>query len=505
MRAISSVSQLFALSLVINSSAAQVRPDAATIARAVDSVAARAVREGLAPAIGVAIVMDGKTIYAASHGFADVTAGIAADDRTLWYSASTSKSYTGFGIALLADRGVLRLDAPITALLPGVKWHDGARASALTLANFLSHTHNLNDNAIVQSAAFTGAIPEARWPELVHLATPTGANDLVYSNFGYNVAAMVIDRFRPEKWKKYLDEAVHRPAGLLETYTRVSGLDGRRVARPHQLLADGRYATEPFSKTDATMNSAGGHLATMSDYARWMIVQMDSGRIDGRQVFPKSAVVLSHTLIARHTRDQARRFAYFDREGWSAGWDIGSYQGEHMVSRFGGYHTTRSHLGFLPGRRIGVAAMSTGGLGSSLTDVIAAFAYDLEAGRPEARTTVENRLTELRGRLETGKRGVVTADSTRAERQRQPLGRPLGDFVGRFAEPSFGEITFTLRDNRLEYSWGVLRGPVEILDASRQQMRIEIAGNGTPVAFTFDGSGPARSIQVQGVRFGRIP
>jgi CubicO group peptidase (beta-lactamase class C family) len=507
MRTILAVSQLVGLGLVINTCAAQAgpRPDARTIANAVDSVAARAIREGLAPAIGVAIVMDGRTVYAKSHGVADATAGIAADDRTLWYSASTSKSYTGFGIALLADQGVLRLDAPITSLLPGVQWHDGAKANELTLAHFLSHTHNLNDNAVVQSAAFTGAIPEAQWPELVRLANPTGTNDLIYSNFGYNVAAMVIDRLRPGKWKRYLDEAVHRPAGLTETYTRVSGLDPRRIARPHDLLADGRYATERFMKTDATMNSAGGHLATMSDYARWTIVQMDSGRIDGRQVFPKSAVEVSHQLIARQTRDQARRFAYFDREGWSAGWDIGSYQGERMVSRFGGYSTTRSHLGFLPGRRIGVAAMSTGGLGSSLTDVIAAFAYDLEAGRPDARSTVEERLRELKGRLETGKRSVASTDSTRAERQRKPLGRPLSDFTGRFAEPAYGELTFTLRDNRLEYSWGVLDGPVEIFDASRLQMRIEVAGTGTPVTFTFSGSGPAQSIQVQGVTFARVP
>jgi CubicO group peptidase (beta-lactamase class C family) len=310
--------------------AAQTRPDATTIARAVDSLAARAVQDGLTPALGVAIAMDGSVVYARSHGMADVTAGIAANDQTLWYVASTSKSYAGFGIALLAERGVIRIDAPITSLLPAVKWHADARADRLTLGHFLSHTHNLNDNAVVQSAAFTGDIPEAQWPGLVALATPTGGNDLVYSNFGYNIAAMVIDRRRPEGWKRFLEQAVYQPAGLHDTYTRVSGLDPRRIARPHRLQADGRYATEPFQKTDATMNSAGGHLATLSDLARWTIVQMDSGRIDGRQVFPRAGVALSHQLIARQTREQAKRFAFFDREA-GAGWDI-EREGERMVS-----------------------------------------------------------------------------------------------------------------------------------------------------------------------------
>src|SRR5687768_14942176 len=119
------------------------RPSAASIASAVDSLAARVVSSGLAPAIGVAVVMDGKTVLASGHGFADATRGVRADARTLWYLASTSKSFTGFGTALLADEGVIRLDAPIAELLPSATWHANAQPQRLTLAHFLSHTHGL--------------------------------------------------------------------------------------------------------------------------------------------------------------------------------------------------------------------------------------------------------------------------------------------------------------------------------------------------------------------------
>jgi CubicO group peptidase (beta-lactamase class C family) len=481
------------------------RPDAATIARAVDSLAARGVAAGLTPAIGVAVTMDGRTIYAKSHGLADATAALPADDATLWYIASTSKSFTGFAVSLLAHQGAIRLDAPITTLLPNARWHSAVKAQELTLAHFLSHTHHLNDDAVVSSAAFTGEIPEARWPSLVALAAPAGNNDLVYSNFGYNVAAMVIDAIRPEGWRRYLEQHVYRPAGLRSTYARVSGLDQKRIAKPHRLRADGRYETQPFFKTDATMNSAGGHLATLSDLARWTTVQMDSGVIDGQRAFPAEAVVLSHRLIARQTCDQAKRFAFFDREGWGAGWDIGTYEGERMVSRFGSYHTTRSHLSFLPRRRIGVVAMSTGGLGSSLVDIIAALAYDLEAGLSEAHERSERRLAVLRTQLTAALQRVATEDSVRAARQRQPLGRPLQDFAGTYAETSFGRVVFTVRDGRLEYRWGALYGPAEIYDAAKQQLRIEIAGSGNVVTFTFADGGPAQSLEVQGVTFTRAP
>src|SRR5262245_45118470 len=68
------------------------RPAPDVIARAVDSLATHAVAAGVTPALGVAVVMDGKTILAKGYGFADVTARIPATDRTLWYLASTTKS-----------------------------------------------------------------------------------------------------------------------------------------------------------------------------------------------------------------------------------------------------------------------------------------------------------------------------------------------------------------------------------------------------------------------------
>jgi hypothetical protein len=271
---------------------------------------------------------------------------------------------------------------------------------------------------------------------------------------------------------------------------------------PHDFEASGRFRTVPFVKTDATMNSAGGHLATLGDLARWITVQMDSGRLDGRQVFPAAAVALGQRQLAPQTRDQAKRFAWFQRDGWSAGWDIGSYEGEPMVSRFGSYHSTRSHISFLPGRRVGVVAMTNGDPGSAATDVVAAFVYDLAAGRAQAHARAEARLDELRERLARGRAQQAAFDSTRASRQR-PLDRPLDRLTGAFTNPYRGTITFAMRDGALTYAWGVLSGPVEVYDAARHQMRIEFAGNGQVVAFGFDPDGQASDVTLAGIRFAR--
>ena len=483
--------------------AQQGSPTPTARAAAVDSLARRVVAAQLTPALGVAVVKIGKTILVGAYGHADVTKHIPADTRTLWYVASTSKSYTGFAAALLASEGVMGLDQSMTALLPDARWPAGVDANALTLARFLSHTHFLTDNSVVMNAAFTGEIPEARWPLLLQDAKPTGKQDLVYSNLGYNVAAMVIDAKRPEGWRRYLDSAVYRPAGMHETYARVSGLDPRRIAMPHELRADGRYATSPFYKTDATMNSAGGHLATLGDLARWVTVQMDGGVIDGRRVFSAAAVELSQRLIAPHTLERGRRFGPFDREGWAAGWDIGSYRGERMISRFGGYMTIRSHLSFLPVRRIGVVVQATGGDGPAATDVLAQYAYDLEAGRPDARSAAYARIDSLIAQRSATLRRIAEGDSVRRARQ-LAMDRPFADFAGAYHNPSLGTITFTRDGSALAFRWGAVYGPAEIFDAGKKQLRIEVAGTGTVVSFDFAEPGPARSLRIGADAFTRV-
>ena len=467
------------------------------IARSIDTLTQRAIAAGIVPAIGVAVAMDGRTIYARSHGMADASKRIPATDQTLWYLASTSKSFTGFGVALLAEQRVLAFEDPISKLLPRVQWHRSVRPEQLTLARFLSHTHGLDDRALQMSASYTGAIPEAQWPSLVSLAAPRGSAGLEYSNFGYNVAAMVIDAVRPEGWRAFLERNVFTPAGMRHTYARVTRLGTQQIARPQVLTATGAYISDTFHKTDATMNAAGGHLSTVGDLARWITVQMDSGKIDGIQVFPKSAVVRSQTLLAEHTSETARHFGSFDRAGWGAGWDLGSYRGERIVSRFGSYHTMRSHVSFMPGRRIGVVAVASGGLGQAFGDLLATYAYDLALNRPDADARADSGFKVLQARIDTSRQRRAVEARTREARRAQSTVQALSPYSGTYSANGFGRFVLTLTEGGMTYRWGVLRGVVEVYDLGKHQLRIDFAGNESILTFSVNDRGVIASLQVE--------
>jgi CubicO group peptidase (beta-lactamase class C family) len=474
----------------------------ASIVAAADSIAARAVARGVVPTLGLAITRRGRVLLTRGYGMADATRGIRANERTYWYLASTSKSFTGFAVSLMAERGELRFDAPITESVPHARWHPDARPESLTLSRFLSHTHHLDNTPVVVSAAFSGAQPEARWPELLRHAAPTGSQDLSYNNLSYNVAAMAIDARHKEGWRAWIEREVFHPAGMHDTHARVSGLDPARIALPHVMTGDGSFVSVRFEKADATMNSAGGHLATLNDLARWTLVQMDSGMIDGKRVFPASAVQRSHSLIAKHTQERARTFAYFAREGWGAGWDLGTYEGERMVSRFGGYHTTRSHLGFLPGRRIGVVALTPGGAGG-VTDILAALVYDLDAGRADAMTKANTRLDALIGQLPALRARAAQQEADRVRRRALPITTP-GAFAGVFRNEVLGDITIERRGAGLTYRWGVLSGELEPDDPASGRFRLPFAGNSGVLAFTLNAGSGATAFTFQDVTFTRV-
>src|SRR4051794_6264280 len=70
--------------------------------------------------VSVAVVRDGKPYYASAYGWADREQKTRAGARTGYYIASSTKSYTGLACAVLAGRGRLDLDAPISKYLPEV-------------------------------------------------------------------------------------------------------------------------------------------------------------------------------------------------------------------------------------------------------------------------------------------------------------------------------------------------------------------------------------------------
>ena len=70
------------------------------------------------PGLIVGIVRNDSLIFSKGYGIANLEYGIPISTKTVFYIASVSKQFTGFGIALLVRQGKIKLEEDIRVYLP---------------------------------------------------------------------------------------------------------------------------------------------------------------------------------------------------------------------------------------------------------------------------------------------------------------------------------------------------------------------------------------------------
>ncbi|TFG66826.1 MAG: serine hydrolase [Gemmatimonadales bacterium] len=456
----------------------------------------------LSPGLAIVVVQGDDVAYAADFGWADTEAGREVDAETVFYIASSTKSFTGMAAAKLAYDGRLDLDAPLSTYLSDLSMTPPLSEDSITLRQLLSHTHGIdNGGPIVLRTAFTGQhTPEMLLDLLAEQPAGDHGRSFEYGNMGYNVASMAMDAALGMSWKDVLAQEIFEPIGMSSTTAYRSAVDEDRLAMPYGWEPDG-WERQEYAKHDSNMHAAGGMMTTTADLARWLIVNMNGGRIDGRQVLPAAVVAEAHTAVA----DNDDAWGPFSRDGYGLGWHVGTFDGSRQLHHFGGFTGFHTHVSFMPDERIGVAVLvNDSRLGAGLATAVAAFAYDAFRGLDDLDARSAEYLVELSERSE-GARESTLADRARRAARPQSLPHPLEAYAGVYESPRLGKVFWTIRDGRLHAALGLAQSAVEVFNGEENQLRVELTGGGTVVAFEFpEGTDKAAALVVAGERFERI-
>ena len=106
-----------------------------------------------------------------------------------------------------------------------------------------------------------------------------------YDNVLYLVAGQLIQAVSGQTWSDFVTSRIIRPVGMLEaTTTHAAAADAQgNVAATHARVDGMVQVVKPFS--DPNTDPAGGINAGAADMARWMIAQMDSGRVGDKRLW----------------------------------------------------------------------------------------------------------------------------------------------------------------------------------------------------------------------------
>jgi len=239
------------------------------LSSALSALAEAAVRDGETAGISFT-VRKGKTVLAeGAFGFADLENRVPAAMETVYAIGSLTKQFTAAAVLLLADEGKLSLDDPLGKFVPA--FPEPGRSA--TVRQLLNHTSGIRSMTSLGLKYWAQAGREIAPADLVALFASEPADfragtDYRYSNSGYVLLGIVVEKASGEPWGAFVTNRLIIPLALSSTRDgQASDLVPRR-ARGFSRRKSGGF--ENAWGVNLTQGYAtGALLSTVGDLAAW--------------------------------------------------------------------------------------------------------------------------------------------------------------------------------------------------------------------------------------------
>lgn len=230
------------------------------------------------PSVSIAIIDNGRIVFARAYGYKDVANQVAADTATLFQAASISKPVAALGMLRLVAAGRVTLDGDVDQWLRS--WHlpdtSAAGGKKVTLRALASHTGGTTVHG------FEGYDPDSALPTLPQILdgkAPANSDpvrvvrvpgtEMVYSGGGTTIEQLVMQDVTQRPFAAYMYNEVLLPLGMRKsTYAqplpRERWNDAAIGYRRGGAIVDGRWHAYPEQ-------AAAGLWTTPSDLARMLI------------------------------------------------------------------------------------------------------------------------------------------------------------------------------------------------------------------------------------------
>ena len=217
---------------------------------------------GDVPGASVLVVRDGHVVRRASYGLADLAAHTRVTPQTNFRLASMSKQFTAAAIEILAARGKLSYDDPITRFLPSLP----AYAQRITIRQLLTHSSGLLDYEDLIPSERTEQVSDL---DVLHLLENTdhtlfaSGTGYRYSNTGYVFLGLIVAKVSGISFPAFLKREIFEPLGMHGT--ALSQIEHRAYGYTRR---DGAWIRRDQSVTSATQGD-GGIYSSIDDLAKW--------------------------------------------------------------------------------------------------------------------------------------------------------------------------------------------------------------------------------------------
>ncbi|HYC52574.1 MAG TPA: serine hydrolase domain-containing protein [Gemmatimonadaceae bacterium] len=306
------------------------------------------------PGGAVAVLRDGKLIYARGFGYADVANKTPVQPDALFRIASVSKPITGAAIMKLVEDGALTLDDRVAPFIAHLAPAEGAtvdpRWEQVTIRQLLNHTGGWDRDKpggfdpmfrpSIAAAAVSAPAPASAETVIRYMkGMPfdfTPGSKHVYSNFGYAILGRVIEQASGMPYDAFVRARVLQPVGAVRTQLGRTRM-GEALAGEVRYYLPGEAGlgmSAPLvpsvfpGEGTVPVNYGGFYVEAMDSHGGWVSSSVDLLRflagVDGRANRPD---ILSAGLVAEMTSNGVTVCANAACS-YSGGWLVRPTQGD---------------------------------------------------------------------------------------------------------------------------------------------------------------------------------
>ena len=250
---------------------------------------------------GLVISSNGDTKVEFYGGLANRSFGIPVNKNTRFDIASVNKSIIAALTLRAVERGLLEWYQPITDQLTSYGYSNNFD-SKITLHHLLSHTSGLPDYDGVDSTLvkdnYTALkrmhVSRSSYIEFIDSLTPIGAPEeqFHYSNFGYHLAAMLLEAAYDQPFKQIVTQQFSLPLGLKSV---LCSMDNKEVIPELATGYQWQEHSERWEKNPFIDLTVGRRIfCTVSDLNRWAAVMDNPGYLSNESISQMTSNQLSN-------------------------------------------------------------------------------------------------------------------------------------------------------------------------------------------------------------------
>ncbi len=307
------------------------------------------------PGLAIVVVKDGKVVVMKGYGVRNLETKEPVDENTLFMIASNSKLFTATSLAQLEYDKKLSLDDKITKYFPWYEDYDSNTTNLVTIRDMLSH--HLGTKTFQGDFTFwNSTLSRDSIMYKMRYLKPTGnfRQQWGYCNSCFLTAGQVIQKVTGKPWEVYVYDSIMEPLGMLNTHPLGNNMESMPdAATPYTNTFSKNLEQVPYDNVD-NLAPAGSIVSNIKDISKWLLLQLDSGKYNGKQIIPWPAIRRTRDMntIISSRKNPLLPIHYY---GYGLGVFMSDYGCKQTFEHTGGADGFVTNTCFVPEENLGIA------------------------------------------------------------------------------------------------------------------------------------------------------